>query len=262
VLFSPMIGVTSMARFAGVLGWPAYFPAFASAAWLGIVPEFNPFKFNSFPVNGARQSSLVARQLQSQIASHANDGRLAELAPVLTFQSVVDFTVSTRAIIDALYARLPANGSELVLFDLNRSAAFGPLLRRSTDTVLARLLPETPRSFRTTVITNESPRSLQVIERVTEAGETTEQVRTLGLSYPREVFSLSHLALPFPLSDSLYGMQPDSDEDFGVHLGAMATRGERGTLIVTLDSLARMSSNPFFSYVMQRVEQGIGGATK
>ena len=28
-----------------------------------------------------------------------------------------------------LYARLPANGSELVLCDLNRNAKFGPLLR-------------------------------------------------------------------------------------------------------------------------------------
>ena len=38
VLISPMIGVTSMARFAGVMGWPAVFPAFAKASWLGIVP--------------------------------------------------------------------------------------------------------------------------------------------------------------------------------------------------------------------------------
>ena len=97
---------------------------------------------------------------------------------------------------------------------------------------------------------------------MTAAGATTEQVRALGLSYPRDVFSLSHLALPFPLSDSLYGMEPESDEDFGVHLGAMATRGERGTLIITLDSLARMSSNPFFPYLMERVEEGIGGSAK
>ena len=88
-----------------MFGWPAVFPAFAKAAWLGIVPEFNPFKYNSFPVNGARQSSLVARALQEQIARHARDGRLAELPPVLTFQSVVDFTVSTRAIVNALYAQ-------------------------------------------------------------------------------------------------------------------------------------------------------------
>lgn len=142
VLISPMIGITSLARFAGVFGWSAVFPAFAKAAWLGVVPEFNPFKYNSFPVNGARQSSLIARVLQQQIAQYAAEGRLAELPPILTFQSVVDFTVSTRAIISALYAHLPANGSELVLFDLNRNAKFGPLLRSSTDNILTRILPE------------------------------------------------------------------------------------------------------------------------
>ena len=43
----------------------------------------------------------------------------------------------------------------------------------------------------------------------------------------------------------------------GANLGAMATRGERGLLIVSIDSLARMSSNPFFDFLMERVEQGI-----
>ena len=262
VLISPMIGITSLARFAGIFGWPAVFPAFAKAAWLGIVPEFNPFKYNSFPVNGARQSSLVARTLQEQIGRHARDGRLAELAPVLTFQSVVDFTVSTRAIVNALYANLPANGSELVLFDLNRSAKFGPLLRRNTDTVMARLLPDPPRSYRTTIITNAGPGNPEVVERVTEAGATTERTRALGLLYPRDVFSLSHLALPFPMSDPLYGLEPESADDYGVNLGSMATRGERGTLIVSMDSLIRMSANPFFAYLMERIVEGIGsGAT-
>jgi alpha-beta hydrolase superfamily lysophospholipase len=246
-----------------VMGWPAVFPAFAKAAWLGVVPEFNPFKFNSFPVNGARQSSLVARALQQTIVDYAAKGRLKELAPVLTFQSVVDFTVSTRAIVSALYANLPANGSELVLFDLNRNTKFGPLLRASTDTVLTRLLPDAPRNFRTTIITNASPASAEVVAQVTEAGATTVQTKALGLLYPREVFSLSHLALPFPLNDSLYGMQPDStDEDFGVNLGALATRGERGLLIVSIDSLTRMSSNPFFSYMMERIEEGIGSGAQ
>jgi alpha-beta hydrolase superfamily lysophospholipase len=257
VLFAPMIGITSMARFAGVFGWPAFFPAFDKAAWLGIVPEFNPFKYNSFPVNGARQSSLVARRLQAQIDRHAQAGDLQRLPPVLTFQSVVDFTVSTRAILSALYANLPANGSELVLFDLNRHAKFGPLLRRSTDTVVARLLPEPPRNFRTTVVTNVSRQSDQVMARTVEAGATTETTRELGLAYPPGVFSLSHLALPFPLSDPLYGLEPDTREDYGANLGAMATRGERGILIVSIDSLARMSSNPFFDFVMERVEDGI-----
>ncbi len=69
VLISPMIGITAFARFAGVFGWPAVFPAFANAAWLGIVPEFNPFKYNSFPINGARQSSQLTRVLQDLITS-------------------------------------------------------------------------------------------------------------------------------------------------------------------------------------------------
>jgi hypothetical protein len=182
------------------------------------------------------------------------------LPPVLTFQSVVDFTVSTQAIVDALYVHLPENGSELVLFDLNRSAKFGPLLRASNDNVLARLLPAPPRRYRTTIITNASPDTREVVAQVTPAGGTTVQARPLGLEFPLEVFSLSHLALPFPLTDSLYGLQPDSsDEDFGVQLGALSTRGERGILIVSLDSLFRMSSNPFFPYLRERVDEGIGG---
>ena len=194
------------------------FPAFAKAAWLGIVPEFNPFKYNSFPVNGGAAIIVGrARTATTDRAAMQRDRRLVELPPILTFQSVVDFTVSTRAIINALYANLPANGSELVLFDLNRNAKFGPLLRSSTDTILNRLLPPPPRTFKTTIITNVEPNSNEVVERVTAAGATTEQTRTLGLVYPPEVFSLSHLALPFPLSDSLYGMKPDAtDEDFGV----------------------------------------------
>jgi len=256
VLISPMIGITSLARFAGVFGWPAVFPSFAKAAWLGIVPEFNPFKYNSFPVNGARQSSLVARVLQTQISQYARDGRLAELAPILTFQSVVDFTVSTRAIVNALYANLPANGSELVLFDINRNARFGPLLRSSTDTLLSRLLPEPPRTFKSTVIANAGPGQSGVVERVVPAGTSTEQTHALGLTYPHDVLSLSHLALPFPMSDPLYGLEPESNE-YGANLGALATRGERGTLIVSMDSLVRMSSNPFFAYMIERIEEGV-----
>jgi alpha-beta hydrolase superfamily lysophospholipase len=258
VLISPMIGVTAFARFAGVLGWPAVFPSFAKAAWLGIVPEFNPFKYNSFPVNGARQSSLVARTLQAQIAEYAREGRLAALPPILTFQSVVDFTVSTRAIVDALYVHLPANGSELVLFDLNRNARFGPLLRESDDLDVDHLLPNPPRRYRTTVLTNAGADRNEMVERVTPAGATTASDRALRLAYPAEVFSLSHIALPFPLNDPLYGMTPDPTESFGINLGAIAPRGERGALVVGAEALARMSSNPFFPHLLERIDEGLG----
>jgi alpha-beta hydrolase superfamily lysophospholipase len=258
ILISPMIGVTELARFAGVFGWPAVFPRFAKAAWLSVTPEFNPFKYNSFPINGARQSSRLTRVLQGDIARYARDGQLAGLPPVLTFQSVVDFTVSTRAIVTALYDQLPANGSELVLFDLNRNALVSPLLRGHFETAFDRLLPAPPRRYRTAIVTNAGPGTAEVVERVVDAESTIERSRMLGLLYPREVYSLSHVAIPFPVTDALYGMDPGTDEDFGVNLGTMTTRGEVGVLILPLDSLIRVASNPFFPYMRERIEGYIG----
>lgn len=257
VLISPMIGLTSFARFAGLAGLPAVLPPFAKAAWLGVLPEFNPFKYNSFPVNGARQAHQLTVALQERVARYAREQRLDQLPKVLTFQSVMDFTVTTQAVVSALYVHLPANGSELVLFDLNRAAKLSPLLRSDAETLLARMLPPLPRPFRTTILTNARPDTEEVIEQVIETGQTTERSRPLGLFYPADIYSLSHVALPFPASDALYGIQPDGSESFGISLGGIAARGERGALIVSLDALLRISCNPFFSYLERRIDEGI-----
>src|SRR3984885_7906141 len=257
VLISPMIGITRFARFAGLASLPALLPPFAKAAWLGVVPEFNPFKYNSFPVNGAVQSYRLTQVLQRQIAAYSRSGQLADLPPIITFQSVMDYTVSTAAIITALYSHLPANGSELVLFDGNRAVNLGALLRPAADTALARLLPSRARNYRTTIITNADVPSGEEVERSIAAGGVAEVDRALGVAYPDGLFSLSHVALPFPMSDSLYGLTPDSAEDFGIHLGSLAPRGERNVLIASLDSLLRASSNPFFPYMIERIDEGI-----
>ena len=184
----------------------------------------------------------------------AGRNALSELAPVLTFQSLVDYTVSTPAVVDSLYAHLPANGSELVLFDLNRFVDFGPLLGAHAKSP-GDLLPAAPRRYRTTLIGNVSPDTLDAAARTLEAGATEEQLRPIGLAFPREVFSLSHVALPFPLSDSLYGLQPDEPEDYGVHLGALSVRGERGVLLVSMEALQRVTSNPFYPYMIERLRE-------
>jgi alpha-beta hydrolase superfamily lysophospholipase len=258
VLVSPMIGVTTFARFAGAAGLPAVLPAFAKAAWLGVVPEFNPFKYNSFPVNAARQAHRLTAAIQAQVARDERDGRLLRLPPVLTFQSVLDATVSTGAVVSGLYARLPSNGSELVLFEANQAAQVSPLLRSPQGGGLDLVLPPPPRRYRTTIVANAGPGSLEVVARTTEAGGTEERRLPLGASYPADVYSLSHVALPFPDRDGLYGTHPDPSEDFGINLGAIAARGERGALVVGLDSLMRASSNPFFCYVSERIDEGLG----
>jgi alpha-beta hydrolase superfamily lysophospholipase len=257
VLVSPMIGVTAFARFAGFAGLPALLPAFERAAWLDVVPEFNPFKFNSFPVNAARQSHLLTAAVQEQTRRLSAAGRLDRLAPVLTFQSVVDSTVSAAAVVTALYAHLPENGSELVLFDLNRNAKLGPLVAPRVELALERLVPPAPRRYRVTLVTNADADSAAAVARSMPAGATTVEQTALGVDWPREMFSLSHVALPFPLTDGLYGLTPDPADRFGVTLGALAPRGETGLLVVGLESLMRVSSNPFFSWMRARIEATI-----
>lgn len=255
VMLSPMIGLTGFARFAGFAGWPAVFPAFAKAAWLDVLPEYNPFKYNSFPVNAARQSYLLTDVVQSQLNRLGSEQRLDTLAPVLTFQSVLDTTVSTPGVVNALYAQLPANGSELVLFDVNRSVKFSPLLQPDAYAALQRLLPAGPQRYRTTVIANAGDGQAAVVERTTEPGQTTTRARALGMDYPADIFSLSHIALPFPQDDALYGMHPGAQEDFGIQLGGVAPRGERGALVLNLNSVMRISSNPFLPYVLDRIDE-------
>ncbi|MDH1008405.1 alpha/beta hydrolase [Pseudomonas nicosulfuronedens] len=258
VLISPMIGVTRYAQFAGLAGLPALLPAFAKAAWLNVLPEFNPFKYNSFPIAAARQTVELTDAVQASLESAGRSGSLARLPPILTFQSLADSTVSTPAVISNLYDRLPANGSELVLFDLNRSLNYGPLLRPEMATLGDRLLPERERNYDLTVISN-SPQTSQASALHTPAHSQQQENLPLATSYPPDLFSLSHVALPFPPDDALYGQHPQAGEDFGIHLGTLTPRGERGVLIVGLDLFQRVTSNPFYDYLVQRVDQVLPG---
>jgi alpha-beta hydrolase superfamily lysophospholipase len=254
-----MIGITRFARFAGFAGLPAILPPFEKAAWLSVVPEFNPFKYNSFPVNGARQSFRLTNALEAQIQHLARASRLGGLPPVITFQSVIDFTVSTQAILTGLYAYLPDNGSEIVLFDVNRTLKFSPLLRESSYVAVDQLAPTTPETFRFTVITNAGDDTNATVERSIAPGQLKSEVRPLNLPYPPGIFSLSHLSIPIPMDDPLYGMEPDprTKGEYGYSLGVMNARGERGALIVDQDFLTRLPSNPFFPYLLGRVDDGI-----
>jgi alpha-beta hydrolase superfamily lysophospholipase len=252
VLISPMVGITSFARFAGVLGWPAVFPGFAKSAWLDTPPEYNPFKYNSFPVNAARQSSQLVRAVQEELLERVQKNELAGFPRVLAFQSVLDSTVFTSALVDNLFALLPRNGSELVVFDRNRGADAGPLVRPDSDAMLEALSRPTNRRYAFTIV-GVAPEGSYA--RTLEAGAAEFTDALLPQVYPRDMVSLSHVALPFPPNDGLYGTEPDPAEDFGVRLGTVAVRGERGALVVSADTLMRASCNPFFDYLLQQIDR-------
>lgn len=251
VMISPMIGVDAYARFAGIAGLPALLPPFAKAAWLDVLPEYNPFKYNSFPVHAARESWVLTRQLRRALSDPA---RAARLPPVLAFESVLDGTVTASAVITTLFDRLPANGSELVLFDVNRAAHYERLLKSQADIALDAMLPRRPVAYGITVVTNAADGAGGTLLRSRPAGQMQEAVYPLGIPYPSDMYSLSHIALPFPPEDSLYGSQPAQPGEFGIDLGTIRPRGERGVLLVSLDALLRASSNPFYDYMAGRIE--------
>jgi len=259
VLLSPMIGITRFAKFVGIVSIPSHFPAFANAAWLSVLPEFNPFKYNSFPVNGARQSFLLCSSLQRQIERLSTTEAFSTLPPILTFQSVLDYTVSTSAILYYFYAFLPENGSELVLFDVNRASLLGWMLRDTALTSLQRMIPEGPQRYTLSVVQNRAPGDPLTKLATKKAGEREAFTRDLAYIYPPTVFSLSHGAIPFPADDPLYGTSPAPEEAYryGINLGNLVLRGERGALLVPMDAMLRMSWNPFFTLMLDKITTGI-----
>jgi hypothetical protein len=65
------------------------------------------------------------------------------------------------------------------------------------------------------------------------------------------VISLSHVALPFPPDDPLYGQRPP-ENDKVLFLGQMAIRGERGLLRISSEWLLRLRFNPFYDFLEGR----------
>ena len=142
VLLSPMIGVPPFAWLTRVISMLGPVPAFEKARWLDVYPEYNPFKYNSFAANAGLQTWRLTRALQAQIARVAGAGRSSQLPPVLTFHSLVDATVSTPAVVHALYDVIADERSEL---DTKRvpdaqaaAAAVAGIRRRQRDVPVER----------------------------------------------------------------------------------------------------------------------------
>ena len=253
VLVSPMIGVNPMARLARFISALGPIPYFEKARWLDVIPEYNPFKYNSFPANAGQQTFVVTHDLQQRLGRLGAEGRLAQFPPVLTFQSLVDATVSTPAIVANLYDRLPKNGSALVLFDFNRHARLDPFIRPEDYSLIPRLFEGRARSYRVTVVTNARKDTLEAQARNVEPGSTTPVDESIGLQWAHDTFSLSHVALPFSPDDPVYGSRAAESPSGPVALGLLSPRGERSVLTVPVEVLMRVSSNPFFPYLAQRL---------
>lgn len=254
VLLSPAIGVSPAAAFAVWQGRAAQITGYAKVAWTDVLPEYDPYKYNSFTANAGDQIHQLTRRIAGQLAALVQPGGVAGMPPVLGFQSIVDATVSTDAVVDALYAKLAPGGHALVAFDLNRLAEAQPLFAPGALAVSRNLLEGPALPFELTVVGNENARSEKVVARRRRAGALAVDLEPTGLTWPRDVYSLAHVALPFPPDDPLYGATPP-DRPGTLFLGRSGLYGERGLLIVTANDLSRLRHNPFWPYVRERIDR-------
>ena len=117
-----------------------------------------------------------------------------------------------------------------------------------------------PRPYTVTLITNTDAETQEVSTKSVAAGATTLTIEPLGLSWPDAMYSLSHIALPFPADDPIYGGAGMGRESGSISLGRLSLRGEKGALIIPADVLSRVTWNPFFAYLASRVDQWIATA--
>jgi alpha-beta hydrolase superfamily lysophospholipase len=257
VLISPEIGVSRMAsgfiwqeRVGRLLG-------LKKLAWTSVNPEYDPFKYNSFPANAGNLAHELTTVNRGKVAALADAGTLDGLPPVIAFQSAVDATVSVTALVSDLFARLPANHHELVVFDINRNPVVGALLGRDPKDEIGLVLGDPTRAFEFTVLTNASAMDERVVVRSWAPGQAAYVQADTGLRWPPRIYSLSHVALPFPGDDPLYGSVGKA-EGAGFQIGSAALRGEKGVLRIPAQEVLRQRWNPFYPYLERRVLERLG----
>ena len=255
VFLSPALAVTRLAALARFQRWISYLPGLDGLAWNSVLTEYDPYKYNSFALNAGEQIYRLTRHVERRLQALAHTGRMGEFPPVLAALSVVDATVPPISSMSRLYGRIEAPGSEIVLFDVNRSAQMEMFLSADGSKLIELLHGEEPFPFRVTLVSNADDESERIVARHRAAGSASWTVEPLELAWPSGVYSLSHVAIPFPPDDPIYGRLPQIAEPYP--LGNVEPRGERGALSVPIPLLMRLRYNPFFSYLGQRVERFI-----
>ena len=250
LLMSPAIGVAPYAMFAAwhkTLSWLRYFEKFQ---WQAVLPEYDPYKYNSFPKSAGHETYALTQQVQEKLSRFGTPQTERRYPPVLAFVSLVDSTVTTADTVKYLFQRLNRPEDELVLYDINRFSGIEHFLKSEHQALLQSVWDDADRRFGLTLVTNRTRASGTTLARTSLNGQVSE--RLLEGEWPPLVYSLSHVAIPFPPNDVWYG-DGSSNRGEQVSLGTLTPRGEKQVLIMPADLLLRLRYNPFFEYQASRV---------
>ena len=254
LLVSPAIELTRVAALASIIDFLSIVPVpiLEKVRWQDVNPEFDPYKFNSFPVNGSRQVNRATRSLRESLLRAHETGRIRELPPVVTWQSVVDATVGSVGAAETLYGRLSGPGHRLILFDVNRHRYLASLQRPQAGELIDRLLRQ-QRGYELDIVGNDNLDTSAIgVRRIAPDG--TESREKSDLTWANDLVSVGHVALPFPPDDPVYGFMPGSGRNGIPSIGSWLLRGENGAVTLTLGSLTRLRSNPFWALIDREID--------
>jgi alpha-beta hydrolase superfamily lysophospholipase len=260
VMLSPAIGLAPIAAMAQ---WQASLGQVLGQdklLWNSIQTEYDPFKYQSFAVNAGDVVYQLSMRNQ-QLLRAFTDEKKRKLPKSIIFQSIVDDTVSTQAVIEHFYQQLPLGAKahtsqELVLFDVNRSHVYEQWL--VPDPLLT--LGDTLGHALTLGLNGSSKGKVTLVENISK-DTSSVQARVLGqskgipldLAWPQGVYSLSHVALPYPVNDTLYGVRKQAVTD-RIQIGGNVHQGERGVFGIPADDMLRQKWNPFFPYMLNHID--------
>ncbi len=259
LLISPAIEITRVAALASIIDFFSIIPIplLEKVRWHNITSEFDPYKFNSFPVNATRQVNRSTSTLQASLLRARENGRIKQLPPVVTWQSVVDSTVGSLGAAEILYGNLDGADHHLVLFDVNRQRVFASVQRPQAGELIDRLVQQT-RRYQLDIVGNANPdtNAIGIRHLAPDGSQSTSET---PLAWPANLVSLGHVALPFPPDDPVYGFLPGSGHNGVPSIGSWLLRGENGAVTITLGSLTRLRSNPFWMLIDEEVGTLVAG---
>jgi alpha-beta hydrolase superfamily lysophospholipase len=244
-LYTPAIGVSAAARFSSWDLALSKIPVFEKFTWLTVEAEFDPYKFNSFSKNAGHMTYLLTERLRKRLLALKDKSRLP---PAIAFQSLADSTIKVGALVDQFYKHLSMNGSELILFDINRAHDFEHFIDDTERDLNDRLASSRDLSFHYTLVTNASGDSVEMVAQTRAVGASEFTSTPLSMKWPKSVYSLSHVSLMFDSDDHWYGSSVSPD----FKLGTMAPRGETAILTSPIARFMRLRYNPFFDYLADR----------
>ena len=254
LLLSPAIGVSP---FAQVTDWHKLTSwLFEEFKWLDIIPEYDPYKYNSFAKNAADQIFDLTKANWELINGLAgNQDALSQIPPIVAFQSAVDATVSTVKLLE-MFGKVASPESELYLFDVNRvydaamSAGLAPETIVNPDQLKeidakAVMICNTRGSETNAYARDVYFKSLSNAGKALAAQLDTTAALS-GLAWPNGIFALAHVSIPISPDDQFYGNKS--------MLGTSNAKGEHGVIIMGSD-LTRLRYNPFYDLLETSIAQ-------